>query len=202
MKPQPSSTRAGFNHSARCRLRPTSRLGPGSGSELSCWSLRSELHSMYFTSGVSSCCRTKKMQSCCLARLANSNTVIIGRKQFHLTRLSQGRGTWGPCSHLDPMVGLGSHGWRRIEKKADTQKEWARGGGGGLWPRGGGSPPVRSLACCLHLFGKGGLPAGLPCGSQIPKFSTSSALLASVRGGTSLAMCQPVARAKVVLGAW
>ena len=85
----------------------------------------------------------------------------------------------------------------------------AGGGGLGLGGWGGGSSygrgslPVRSFARRPHLVGKGGPPTVSPCGSQIPKFSTSSALPPSVRGGTSLAMCQPTARVqRVCRGPW
>ena len=64
-------------------------------------------------------------------------------------------------------------------------------GGAAALSYGWGSLHVRSFARRPHLFGKGGPPAGLPCGSQIPKFSTSSALPPTVTGGTLLAMCQP-----------
>ena len=34
------------------------------------------------------------------------------------------------------------------------------------------SLPVRSLVRVAHLFGRGGPPAGIPCGSQIPTYSS------------------------------
>ena len=75
--------------------------------------------------------------------------------------------------------------------------EVGRGGGAGRGAAlsyGRGSLSIRSFAARPHFFGKGGPPAGLPCGSQIPKFSTPSVLPPSARGGTSLRMCQPTAR--------
>ena len=56
--------------------------------------------------------------------------------------------------------------------------------------------PVRSLAYGVHLFGRGGPPAGLPCGSQIPTYSSFSVRPFSARGGTSFTMCRPAVRAR------
>ena len=68
------------------------------------------------------------------------------------------------------------------------------GGGGGVeWWLG---LPVRSLARGAHLFGRGGPPGGLPCGSQIPTYSSFGVRPLSARGGTSITMCRPVVRAR------
>ena len=56
--------------------------------------------------------------------------------------------------------------------------------------------PVRSLAHGVHLFGRGGPPAGLPCGSQIPTYSSFSVRPFSARGGTSFTMCRPAVRVR------
>ena len=56
--------------------------------------------------------------------------------------------------------------------------------------------PVRSLAHGVHLFGRGGPPAGLPCGSQIPTYSSFSVRPFSVRGGTSFTTCRPTVRVR------
>ena len=56
--------------------------------------------------------------------------------------------------------------------------------------------PVRSLAHGVHLFGRGGAPAGLPCGSQIPTYSSFSVRPFSARGGTSFTMCRPAVRVR------
>ena len=66
---------------------------------------------------------------------------------------------------------------------------WGAGGGGGVeWWMG---LPVRSLARGAHLFGRGGPPTGLPCGSQIPTYSSFGVRPPSAWGGTSITMCQP-----------
>ena len=70
------------------------------------------------------------------------------------------------------------------------------GGGGVAPPPHGGSLPVPSLACCAHLFGRGGPPAGLPCGSHIPTYSSFGVLPLSARGGTSITMCWPALRVR------
>ena len=56
--------------------------------------------------------------------------------------------------------------------------------------------PVRSLARGAHLFGRGGQPAGLPCGSQIPTCSSFGVRPLSARGGTSTTMCRPAVRVR------
>ena len=56
--------------------------------------------------------------------------------------------------------------------------------------------PVRSLAYGVHLFGRGGPPAGLPCGSEIPTYSSFSVRPFSARGGTSFTMYRPAVRAR------
>ena len=56
--------------------------------------------------------------------------------------------------------------------------------------------PVRSLAYGVHLIGRGGPPAGLPCGSQIPTYSSFSVRPFSARGETSFTMCRPAVRAR------
>ena len=48
----------------------------------------------------------------------------------------------------------------------------------------------------VHLLGRGGPPAGLPCGSQIPTYSSFSVRPFSARGGTSFTMCRPVVRVR------
>ena len=60
--------------------------------------------------------------------------------------------------------------------------------------------PVRSLAHGVHLFGRGGPPAGLPCGSQIPTYSSFSVRPFSARGGTSFTMCRPAVRVRGHVG--
>ena len=62
------------------------------------------------------------------------------------------------------------------------------GGGGVEWWKG---LPVRSVAHGAHLFGRGGQPAGLPCGSQIPTYLSFGVCPLSARGGTSITMCRP-----------
>ena len=66
-----------------------------------------------------------------------------------------------------------------------------RRGGGGEWWWG---LPVRSVARGAHLFGRGGPPAGLPCGSQIPAYLSFGVRPLSARGGTSITMCRPAVR--------
>ena len=56
--------------------------------------------------------------------------------------------------------------------------------------------PVRSLARGAHLFGRGGPPAGLPCGSQIPTYSSFGVRPHSARGGTWITMCRPAVRVR------
>ena len=67
------------------------------------------------------------------------------------------------------------------------------GGRGVEWWKG---LPIRSLARGAHLFGRGGPPARLPCGSQIPTYSSFSVRPLSARGGTSITMCRPAVRVR------
>ena len=73
------------------------------------------------------------------------------------------------------------------------------GGGGEEWWM---SLPIRSLVRGAYLFGRGGPPAGLPYGSQIPTFSSFGIRPLSTRGGTSITMCRPAVwvRGHAVLG--
>ena len=54
--------------------------------------------------------------------------------------------------------------------------------------------PVRSLVRGAHLLGRGGPPAGLPCGSQVPTYSSMGIRPLFARGGTSITMCLPAVR--------
>ena len=69
----------------------------------------------------------------------------------------------------------------------------AGGGGGVEWWMG---LPVRPLAHGAHLFGRGGPPAGVPCGSQVPICSSFGVRPLSARGGTSITMCRPAVRVR------
>ena len=54
--------------------------------------------------------------------------------------------------------------------------------------------PVRSLVRGAHLLGRGGPPAGLPCGPQVPTYSSMGIRALFTRGETSITMCLPAVR--------
>ena len=54
--------------------------------------------------------------------------------------------------------------------------------------------PVHSLVRGAHLLGRGGPPAGLPCGSQVPTYSSMGIRPLFARGGTCITMCRPAVR--------
>ena len=74
---------------------------------------------------------------------------------------------------------------RRLRAPLPLGAQAGWGGGGVEWWMG---LLVHSLARGAHLFGRGGPPARLPCGSQIPTYSPFGVRPLSARGGTSITM--------------